>query len=861
MFRSFFKRFRPEPDNRIVALENGITIVGGPVPNDNDQVIKSKPGPHSDYAGTISAHDWLHMRGPEYIPSDLAHPDKEGLVPVGASELMHANRSYIDQALQAFTHKFYIQNFDDHILELVRRVAHWMGPFPASRGHHHPNRGGLFTHSIGVALASLHMSASKNVTIHSTPRERDADGLAWQLIAFIGGLLHDIGKLNTTGKVYALSVEPQNSDSFMSSAAPVYNQAWEPMVEGFESWVVNNRVKSYFIDFDNDTGIPHRDYTVRYIMALVPRPLLAFIYNSNSLVRSQFEDFIRNPESAAQTPIFTVVRDADHMNVAQSMDPRRLPGNAELSSLVIRRFNEFANEARWNLPNSPFIYAHVQRNTEQGIRYYGVPFFIATETAISEFIHYLTTKPLLGVSFGPHVHEIVFRCLESAYVLNRTLDLLLPEQIPLDELQDYVPASAATLRFFARDVESVIKPVDGRPEDAIFELPVIPVNLRPAAAVMLSAPTLSFDGVPSSASAAVIPVAIQEGRVSPADPALKNDRAFMESFVEAHDVSEADAENILNLGKAKAPTTLGASGKGAKISGALDAALRERVTGSEAADMLAAPAAVATPEVALAPVVRDAKPAPKKAKSATQKTATVQAAPEVSVKQNKAANGQEKSVKSKDKAAAAPEVSVKPKDIAPDQEVSVLRNNSKRAPEKNEQRKDIQAADDLSHGGKDNPAKRPTIAAAPPSFGGKPKPQQAPSVAPDAEPWLHFYASLFTMDAAEARELFWAFVWLYLEEHDCPTVRADEDGKGGFILYGSTIPKRLRDDVLQAIQDAGMKVTFITENWPSMALKLDNDKLSSLFEITAHSGDAKFTVNLGDKCADAITDLMFGDPS
>lgn len=86
---------------------------------------------------------------------------------------------------------------------------HWMGPIPASKAHHHSSRGGLFTNSLGVAVGALHMSVGRNVTLESTPRNRDTDVLAWHLICFIGGLLHDIG----------------NPLSFRASSIPSHNPA------------------------------------------------------------------------------------------------------------------------------------------------------------------------------------------------------------------------------------------------------------------------------------------------------------------------------------------------------------------------------------------------------------------------------------------------------------------------------------------------------------------------------------------------------------------------------------------------------------------------------------------------------------
>lgn len=488
--------------------------------------------PAYDTEERITAVDFLSGSQDEMVSPDLIHPDKEGLEVVGARELMTANKLLISQALEAFTNKTFIEDFDDQLVELIRRVAHWMGPYPASKAHHHTGRGGLFTHSLGVAVSALHLSSSKNVVMESSPRDRDAGILAWQLICFIGGLLHDIGKIHTIGKVKALAVgpDPANSGRFRSSAAPIYDHPWEPMVEGFEGWVQSNRVKSYYIDFDTDEPLEHRDFTTRYVQSLIPRPILAYIYAASPAIRQQFEDFIRNPQSGSRAPVFQVVQDADHVNVAQSIDPRRKPGVIEMTSLVMRRFTEFASDTTWNMPNSAFIYAHVQKETPDGLRFFGVPFFVASEASIQSFLNFMRERPMLGVSFGERFAELVFNCLETANVLSRTIEGLLPVQIVDETLQDYIPASRAELRFRAANVASVIKPVNGKHEDLLTTLSVVPVRCVIPAHVAFKAPTLAFSGTPSNSAATVVPAVIDKGTLEPSDPTLLNDPEYMKQF-------------------------------------------------------------------------------------------------------------------------------------------------------------------------------------------------------------------------------------------------------------------------------------------------------------------------------------------
>jgi Putative helicase len=83
---------------------------------------------------------------------------------------------------------------------LLDRFRCLVGDLPASENHHHSRPGGLYQHSLEVALRALEEFAGTTITERRPDGTRDSFQTArnkprWQYAAFIAALCHDIGKL------------------------------------------------------------------------------------------------------------------------------------------------------------------------------------------------------------------------------------------------------------------------------------------------------------------------------------------------------------------------------------------------------------------------------------------------------------------------------------------------------------------------------------------------------------------------------------------------------------------------------------------------------------------------------------------
>jgi hypothetical protein len=110
---------------------------------------------------------------------------------------MRETRTIDEQILYRLSLDFRSHELAEALLDRFRSLV---GDLPASESHHHSRPGGLYQHSLEVALRTLEEFASTPIT------ERRPDGSAdsfqssrnkprWQYATFIAALCHDVGKL------------------------------------------------------------------------------------------------------------------------------------------------------------------------------------------------------------------------------------------------------------------------------------------------------------------------------------------------------------------------------------------------------------------------------------------------------------------------------------------------------------------------------------------------------------------------------------------------------------------------------------------------------------------------------------------
>ncbi|PZQ48818.1 MAG: hypothetical protein DI556_13465 [Rhodovulum sulfidophilum] len=488
------------------------------------------------------------------IPPDVAYPTQESYPLLKPSAVLRAHHDQVRQAYRSFDARALMPGFDAEFARLMTSFASWVSLLPASKQYHHAKPGGLFAHSLDVATKALHYSTGFIVNQDSAPRDREADKFAWNLAAFLCGLLHDIGKVETNGLVVARAIKGANPNGYRSVAAPSHRMVWRPQVGPLTDWVERHKIESVMIEFrDTPETEGHLQRMHPYFYRIVPAMFRSFIFNSNPRIGDMVEDFLLTPGSASRAPLFAVVRDADHQSVRYDRDPRGLPGAVDLNTLIVRRFLEFATEQRfWNAPSSYFIHAYLERREGADYRhYFELDFFVATEEAIAAFGNFLRNTKNFGISLPSELERAIFDGLLKSGVLHATIPGILPVASPDETLPPWIPATTATVRYSMKlEAGSLgvprVHPLHG--DQLMFHRPLLALARSPSSGHRDYMPVVSFEGVPGLPSK-TIAVRIDEDTLRPADETLDDDPAALEEIARAAGLDTEAERSDLELAR------------------------------------------------------------------------------------------------------------------------------------------------------------------------------------------------------------------------------------------------------------------------------------------------------------------------
>lgn len=138
--------------------------------------------------------------------------------------------------------------FEARYISVIRNLASYTHMLPASENHHHSQPGGLFRHSLEAGLFALQYADNKLPPTTGAVDRDEERRPRYIFAAWLGGLLHDLGKVITDIRVHPLTVF-DGEKSIPAAEWPHTIPTWKPRKMPLTQWAKKHNVERYSIHF------------------------------------------------------------------------------------------------------------------------------------------------------------------------------------------------------------------------------------------------------------------------------------------------------------------------------------------------------------------------------------------------------------------------------------------------------------------------------------------------------------------------------------------------------------------------------------------------------------------------------------
>lgn len=212
---------------------------------------------------------------------------------------MHTQQEIINRIQRTIGNQNY---FNHYYIPVIERFAAYAHLLPASQSHHHRGAGGLFRHSLEVALYAMQSAEKALPSIAQTPAKRREMETGWQLTVFLASLCHDAGKPVTD----------------MTVANHDRSKIWRPIRESLLAWATRSKMESYYLDWREGRNRQHTVMANLVADRIIGTDTLAGIEEiSIEMVIWLMESLNSNPSAA--NPVHDLVIRADQISVERDL--------------------------------------------------------------------------------------------------------------------------------------------------------------------------------------------------------------------------------------------------------------------------------------------------------------------------------------------------------------------------------------------------------------------------------------------------------------------------------------------------------------------------------------------------------------
>lgn len=226
------------------------------------------------------------------------------------------------------------KTYQEIVFPLIERYAQKVHLLPASESHHHANAGGLFRHSLDVAIKARRRSDDFLYGREKPPQIREELESAWRLAIGLAGLFHDTGKILTDYRV----------------TDPTGTIFWNPYVDNLESWANRGEYDRYFLNWNPRRVRKHEHAnTVLLSELLGPACIHLLTAHDDGPLLALFQTVMGNH---GDERFGEIVRWADQTSVALDLKGHRFSTRAAMGKrkdeLILEAIKTLILDSVWN---------------------------------------------------------------------------------------------------------------------------------------------------------------------------------------------------------------------------------------------------------------------------------------------------------------------------------------------------------------------------------------------------------------------------------------------------------------------------------------------------------------------------------
>ena len=261
--------------------------------------------------------------------------------------------------------RFTADDFAETVNPVIENYAAYVHLLPASEAHHHRGAGGLFRHGLEVGFWAAQQAEAHQFCIDETPRNKRDNEPRWQFAAFLGGLLHDVGK--------------PLSDVAVTNLAG--SKEWNPYECSLAAWTVEEDVDHYFLRWRDKRNKRHEKFSMMNLDQIITQKAKTYLNKPGpNIMESLLESIVG---TSAQETLTQLVLWADQESVRRDLVNQRMDVDEYSYGVPVERFvfdalRRLANLSKVNEPGATIW------RTEHGV-------FLAWKSIVTE-VHNLIEK-------------------------------------------------------------------------------------------------------------------------------------------------------------------------------------------------------------------------------------------------------------------------------------------------------------------------------------------------------------------------------------------------------------------------------------------------------------------------------------